>query len=541
MKKFAAFVAVFALLAFAAPVLAATNPFMDVPMNHWAYDAIGQLAAKGILSGYPDGLYKGNRSMTRYEAASAIARAVAYVDMTKASKQDVEMLKKLVIEFKDELDALGVRVDELEKDMAIFKSRLGGWRISGNMRLDIDYADSDFMDDSQGEVRQPRARMIIERWFGENEELHLYTRIQANDGGDIRDAENRNMVFDRFNVTMPFYWDSELTVGRAYHDWSRRFFFASSGPARYEVGSWFTDISMEQLQWRKNFALGELGFMIGHRSEAWDLAPNFAYNPNAATSATNPEGYSWEAWDLTLNFQGQFNEQIGFHLGGQFLIADDWDDRNTVDANNNPLYTTEGSWDNVITAWVGLDFYFMEGFAFRGTAFIQSVSVEDDYFDDNAININGWAKPDGGTAYQLALTVDQSVLKFTSLWLQYDYIPEGFFVRRGLANALILDGSITNGGDLPGMRQSVAWDDFSIIRVGATQQWNEKWSTWLYFANIDMDNFDDDFQNYGIGIEYAYNANVFFGLNYQFVGGGDDAGDFSNDYSKVRFTTQVVF
>ncbi|MFC2594527.1 MAG: S-layer homology domain-containing protein, partial [Fretibacterium sp.] len=114
MKKFAAVVAVAVLFAFAAPVFAATNPFMDVPMNHWAYDAIGQLAAHGILSGYPDGTYKGKQPTTRYEMASALARALAVVDMTKASKQDVEMLKKLVVEFKDELDALGVKVDGLD-------------------------------------------------------------------------------------------------------------------------------------------------------------------------------------------------------------------------------------------------------------------------------------------------------------------------------------------------------------------------------------------------------------------------------------------
>ena len=79
MKKFVTAVAVVALVAFAAPVFAATNPFMDVPMNHWAYDAIGQLAAHGILSGYPDGTYKGKQPTTRYEMASALARALAVV------------------------------------------------------------------------------------------------------------------------------------------------------------------------------------------------------------------------------------------------------------------------------------------------------------------------------------------------------------------------------------------------------------------------------------------------------------------------------
>ncbi|MBR0152037.1 MAG: S-layer homology domain-containing protein, partial [Synergistaceae bacterium] len=111
MRKTAVLVAILAVVALAAPAFSQTNPFMDVPMNHWAYDAIGQLAAHGILSGYPDGLYKGKQQTTRYEMASALARALAVVDMTKASKQDVEMLKRLVVEFKDELEALGVRVD----------------------------------------------------------------------------------------------------------------------------------------------------------------------------------------------------------------------------------------------------------------------------------------------------------------------------------------------------------------------------------------------------------------------------------------------
>jgi hypothetical protein len=104
MKKLLALVAVFALVAFAAPAFAA-NPFVDVPMNHWAYDAISQLAAKGIIQGYPDGTYRGNHPMTRYEMSMLVARALATVDMEKASKEDVEMLKKLVVEFKDELEA----------------------------------------------------------------------------------------------------------------------------------------------------------------------------------------------------------------------------------------------------------------------------------------------------------------------------------------------------------------------------------------------------------------------------------------------------
>ena len=57
MKRFGALVAVLALVAFAAPAFAA-NLFMDVPMNHWAYDAVSQLASRGVVSGYPDGAFR---------------------------------------------------------------------------------------------------------------------------------------------------------------------------------------------------------------------------------------------------------------------------------------------------------------------------------------------------------------------------------------------------------------------------------------------------------------------------------------------------
>jgi len=60
--------------------------------------------------------------------------------MTKASKQDVEMLKRLVVEFKDELDALGVKVDKIDSRLAVIEDRLGGWKISGEFRFDAKFA-----------------------------------------------------------------------------------------------------------------------------------------------------------------------------------------------------------------------------------------------------------------------------------------------------------------------------------------------------------------------------------------------------------------
>jgi len=88
---------------------------VDVPLNHWAYDAVQSLSAKGIIVGYPDGTFGGEKSLTRYEFAEAVAKALAYVeDMNFASADDVAILEKLSVEFADELASLGVTVSDLE-------------------------------------------------------------------------------------------------------------------------------------------------------------------------------------------------------------------------------------------------------------------------------------------------------------------------------------------------------------------------------------------------------------------------------------------
>jgi hypothetical protein len=105
-------------LIFTLPQISAASPFRDVPSNHWAIDYIQTLAADGIIQGYPNGKFEGGNDMTRYEMAAIIARAVAYVQANGASASDVDKLQKLMDAYKDELDALGVRVSTLEDKMA---------------------------------------------------------------------------------------------------------------------------------------------------------------------------------------------------------------------------------------------------------------------------------------------------------------------------------------------------------------------------------------------------------------------------------------
>ena len=102
----------------------AANPFSDVPAGHWAYDAVNKLAAEGVVDGYPDGTYGGDKLMTRYEMAQIVAKAMA-----KGANVD-----KLAAEFADELDSLGVRVANLEK-------KADNVKITGQIRAS--YRDAD--------------------------------------------------------------------------------------------------------------------------------------------------------------------------------------------------------------------------------------------------------------------------------------------------------------------------------------------------------------------------------------------------------------
>ncbi len=76
-------IAVCVLIAVAAPCFAQANPAETVPFDHWAYDAVQRLVDEGVIIGYPDGTFRGNRAMTRYEFAMAISRLLDVIPVTQ--------------------------------------------------------------------------------------------------------------------------------------------------------------------------------------------------------------------------------------------------------------------------------------------------------------------------------------------------------------------------------------------------------------------------------------------------------------------------
>ena len=151
----------------------AANPFSDLPAGHWAYGAVAKLAAAGVVDGYPDGTFKGDKTMTRYEMAQIVAKALA--------KGAIGADDKLVSEFADELDNLGVRVAKLEKNADNVK-------ITGNIRTHYAHTTGDF---GKKSVTKTRSRLFF---TGEvNDNWHYVGMLQneqqwnnkgTNDSGD---------------------------------------------------------------------------------------------------------------------------------------------------------------------------------------------------------------------------------------------------------------------------------------------------------------------------------------------------------------------
>lgn len=103
-----------------------TRAYDDVPLDHWAYAALDSMAEQGVLEGYPEGFFKGQRSLTRYEFAQAIARLLDDCEITEVSAEAAQAVQRLTAEFSDELTAMQLRINALEGTTAEWHLRLHG-------------------------------------------------------------------------------------------------------------------------------------------------------------------------------------------------------------------------------------------------------------------------------------------------------------------------------------------------------------------------------------------------------------------------------
>ena len=440
--------------------------------------------------------FKGAQPATRYEMASVVARALVAIDADKASKQDLELLKKLVMEFKDELDALGVKVDKLDKRVAILEKNLGGWRLSGSFKFDANFSSDDNNwyneNGASTEFHKEWFNLTLQKQIDDNTSLYARLRmgqyVAGTGRGDISGADTQ---WDRIFVDTKLPYDINFRVGRWLVDFEGDNGLYWEYDANPIFGSKRTD-----------------GFQL---SKAWN-----AFTATAVIGRNST--YKWDSADgnymnymLDLNWKP--NEKFVLGATGYWFVGDaGLPDEFDMDVNNYGIYA---------------GFKFTPAIELKGIYYFQKLG-------DN------WAvAEDSPKAWKAVLDVKQEALKFTSLWLQYEQVDNSFM---GLNPQNNMDWgvvpSISDNRPVGADSTSKYW------MIGATQQWNDKWSTFLKYAHADYDeDWLDDAKNYTIGVNYQYTPAIAFQLTYDHIDYGDtNPADYLNgDNHVVKFRTTVNF
>jgi len=128
-------------MGFSATAMAASaDSFTDVPKGHWSYEALDVLAKDGIIEGYTDGTFQGNRAMSRYEMATIIAKAMGKT----GSVSDQAILEKLQREYGAELEALNKKIDAVDKKVDATNARIDNVKLTGFIRTQWDSDKTDW-------------------------------------------------------------------------------------------------------------------------------------------------------------------------------------------------------------------------------------------------------------------------------------------------------------------------------------------------------------------------------------------------------------
>ena len=194
MKKHLAVLAATAVLGVTSAF--AANPFADVTPQDWAYQAVAQLASQGIVNGYPDGTFKGQNNITRFEMAQMVAKALVRQDRVDAEQNAI--INRLANEFSAELNNLGVRVSTLE-------NKVGNFAFTGDARLKYEGTN-----DARDSKFDYRGRVQFEATVNDNTKAVVRLAGEKEFGK----AGNPETSIDRVYVQHNFGKYATATVGR---------------------------------------------------------------------------------------------------------------------------------------------------------------------------------------------------------------------------------------------------------------------------------------------------------------------------------------
>lgn len=263
-------------VAFAVPAFA--NPFSDVPAKHWAYDAVSKLAQDGIVDGYGDGTFQGDKTMTRYEMAQIVAKAMNK-NLNADQKATVDQLSK---EFATELNNLGVKVDGLQDQVDNMV------KVSGDARIRY------FNTEDSKDVTDYRARVSFDGKISDN--LKFNARLSS--GNALVDGKANGVALDTANVSFDALGLTN-TVGR-------QDLKLGSG---YLIDDQMTGFATQA---------GGLKLFAGNASTNAKVEPGSVYDNASLTAADT-------VWNRV------YGAEYAANIGGAKLTADYLEDRNSDD------------------------------------------------------------------------------------------------------------------------------------------------------------------------------------------------------------------
>ena len=454
--------------------------------------------------------------------ASVVARALVTVDAEKASKQDLELLKKLVMEFKDELDALGVKVDSLDKRVAVLEDNLGGWKLSGQLYFEADFAGGDQDKTSYTEsgldnsFQKARFRLFLQKQISETTSFYGEFRAgsESSNGvsgyGDVSDLNLRTVYVD---TMLP--WEIGFRVGRFVLD------FEADHGLYVDNDAIYGDYRLDGFQFTKNWGSFSAKAIVGRNSGLDDKA--LGYDP---TGEKNMIDVNYMTYALDLTWQPREAFFVG--VNGVWRQEDG-------DLNLYNMADPDASVD-MATYCAYASYNFTPAIALQGIYYWQDL-------DEGIVAAKGKgaidATEDSPTAWKAVLDIKQDVLKFTSLRFEYMQHDNMFY---GVREPYSFDAFTGNAASIT---DNMPWNDGTsdLFFIYAEQKWNDKWSSYLRYqqADFDTDNYDDA-KGYGIGVTYQYTPAIAFRLAYDHLDYGEGSGQtYNGDDHVFQFRTAINF
>ncbi len=220
------------------------DDFSDVPPGHWAREALDDLIQDyGCIAGYPDGTYRGNRTLTRYEFAAALDACVdailGDIDDPELPTGRLEAIERLQEEFAAELATLRGRVDSLEERVQFLEDHQFSTttRLTGEVIFAL--TDSFGSDDETQTAFQQRARLnFITSFTGRD---RLFTRLQMGNG-------------DRLLITNN---NDGLPIGQT-----------AESLQTFQIGDTDSDVRLANLEY--HFPIGDLEVMLAANGTSFD-------------------------------------------------------------------------------------------------------------------------------------------------------------------------------------------------------------------------------------------------------------------------------